>query len=268
MPAASIASPVAFWAAPFELMTSSVRADLHAGQRVGAREVDGHRAGVPAVRAELARDDLALDRRERSCRASRSPCRCPCCRPRRTPHRGCRGRRTAVSVATVWSGVVVDASTPEPLSSSFASKCTLTSELFHSSAFGAGVSGVRHRRRDVVVLQGGAVGGLRVAGLVDGVVADRRVAGAVERDADRLRRARGDLLRAAVDRVADLLDPGEPRLVGRRQDDVGGRAGAPAVGLRALVVRGGLRRQAVDVDAADGLARRGVARRGPRPARS
>ena len=41
---------------------------------------------------------------------------------------------------TVWSGVVLDASTPEPWSLSFASKCTFTSELFHPSAFGAGVT--------------------------------------------------------------------------------------------------------------------------------
>ena len=36
--------------------------------------------------------------------------------------------------------MVLDASTPEPESLSFASKCTFTSELFHSSALGAGVT--------------------------------------------------------------------------------------------------------------------------------
>src|SRR5512132_2413960 len=48
--------------------------------------------------------------------------------------------KPAVSSATVTSGVVLVGSTPEPPSLSFASKCTVTSDLFHWSAFGEGAS--------------------------------------------------------------------------------------------------------------------------------
>src|SRR6266545_6442891 len=47
--------------------------------------------------------------------------------------------RPAVSSLPSTSGVTEIGSTPDPASSSFAMKCTVTLELFHSSALGAGV---------------------------------------------------------------------------------------------------------------------------------
>ena len=46
----------------------------------------------------------------------------------------------AVSVLTNWSGVIVLGSTPEPRSSSFASKCTVVVVLSHPAALAAGLS--------------------------------------------------------------------------------------------------------------------------------
>src|SRR4051812_9788945 len=48
--------------------------------------------------------------------------------------------RDAVSAVTATSGVVLDASTPEPPSLSLASKWTVTSDAFHWSAFGDGAT--------------------------------------------------------------------------------------------------------------------------------
>ena len=124
----------------------------------------------------------------------------------------------AVSVETVTSGVTVAASTPEPPSSSLASKWTVVSALFQPAALAAGSTvwvtvGAMLSNFRATPLSGSALPALSTAKYstlarpllaASGTFTSRAGAG-------------GDLLRTAVDRVADLLDAGQASLVGSRR---------------------------------------------------
>ena len=81
------------------------------------------------------------------------------------------------------TGAVTARRRPEPLSSSFAVKVTVTSALFQSSAFGAGLSVWVTVGAMLSHFRATLVGRLGVAGVVDRPVLDRAGAGAGQRDA-------------------------------------------------------------------------------------